>query len=70
MASSVVAASITRQPQSPKVLNNGHADQHIAVEDEYGLDSRRLAVVVGTVHAGCCRSRQLIGRGDKVNGEG
>ena len=34
-----------------KELHDGHADQHIAVEDEYGLYLRRLAVAVGTVHA-------------------
>ena len=34
-----------------KELHDGHADQHIAVEDEYGPIVGRLAVAVGTVHA-------------------
>ena len=34
-----------------KELHDGHADQDIIVQDQDGLNGRRLAVAVGAVHA-------------------
>src|SRR5256885_341187 len=43
-----------------KELHDGHADQDIIVQDQDGLNGRRLAVAVGHRHARILPSRRLI----------
>src|SRR2546423_12243912 len=49
-----------RRAAVAKELHDGHADQDIIVQDQDGLNGRRLAVAVGHRHARILPSRRLI----------